>query len=67
MQTFNQTRHDHEITIEKQTVIEECPDDEEAATIPQIMYHVSPSLPHIHKLTLRPKQFPIIMSQQQCV
>ncbi len=42
MQTYNQTRHDHEITLEKQTVIELCNDDQEAAAIPQIIYHVNP-------------------------
>lgn len=44
MQTFNQTRHDHEITLEKQTIIELCSDEQDSAVIPQIIYHVSPTL-----------------------
>lgn len=41
VQTYNQTRHDHEMTLEKSTVIREIKDDEEAAKIPQIIYRVS--------------------------
>lgn len=40
MQTYNQTRHDHEITLEKQTIIEVCPDEQDNGVIPQIIYHV---------------------------
>ena len=41
MQTYNQTRHDHEITMEKQTVVELVEDDQNENEIPQIQYHVS--------------------------
>ena len=40
MQTYNQTRHDHEITLEKQTMIEVCPDEDAGPVIPQMQYHV---------------------------
>ena len=42
VQTYNQTKHDHEITLERQTVIEPCDEDPEAADIPDVLYNVSP-------------------------
>lgn len=41
---FNNSRHEYEIFLENQSVIEVCQDDEEAASIPKMLYHVrSPS------------------------
>lgn len=41
LQTYNQTKHDHEITLEKQTVIEVCEEDPENDVIPQVQFNVS--------------------------
>ena len=41
MQTYNQTRHDHEITLERATLIEPCDEDAEAAAIPDVLWNVS--------------------------
>ena len=50
LQTYNQTRHDHEITLEKQTIIELSSDEQDAAVIPQILYHVSFPLNYFGKM-----------------
>lgn len=41
LQAFNNTRHDYEITLEPNSVIEVCEDDERA--IPKMQYHVRAS------------------------
>lgn len=37
---FNNSRHEYEIFLENQSVIEVCQDDEDAASIPKMLYHV---------------------------
>lgn len=41
MQSFNNTRHDYEITLEPSSIVELC--NEEEAGIAKIQYHVRPS------------------------
>jgi hypothetical protein len=41
MQQFNQTNHDFEIQLERDSIIEPCADDGDAQAIPDIQYHVS--------------------------
>ena len=45
MQSFNNTRHDYEITLEPSSVVELCNDEE--AGIAKIQYHVRPQIRNI--------------------
>ena len=38
-QSYNQTRHDYEITLEPNSVVELC-EDEDTSAIPRMQYHV---------------------------
>ena len=40
MQSYNQTRHDHEITLERNSIVEVIPQEEAGNDIPSIQYHV---------------------------
>ncbi len=40
LQQYNSTNHDFEIQLEKDSVLELCPEDEESRSIPDIVYNV---------------------------